>query len=270
MPAALEEGNLRREDMVRRARPTAARREGDPPSLSEFPFHEAIYAAPGRSGRHRACHSVALVAFSLTGKVPETRLFHQAREVCGTGRLRPHALPGSKALAEHIVATFAEGFHCVILENHGVVVGGSTLQDAFERFETLEFTAKTILKATMLGKVRYLSDEQLALPGNFAATPTAFPATAASSAEKELRLQLCAFLHRGYRNRLMISTEGSFSARVDAQSFLITPYQLDRHTLEVGDLVLMRSRRMRRARSPAARPDCIRRFTTSTLRSAPW
>ena len=33
--------------------------------------------------------------------------------------------------------------------------------------------------------------------------------------EKELRRQLCDFVRRGYRQRLLISTEGSFSARLD-------------------------------------------------------
>jgi L-fuculose-phosphate aldolase len=61
-----------------------------------------------------------------------------------------------------------------------------------------------------------------------------------TSHEKELRRQLCGFLRRGYRNRLIISTEGSFSARLDDRSFLITPRDLDRHSIELDDLVLIR------------------------------
>jgi L-fuculose-phosphate aldolase len=38
----------------------------------------------------------------------------------------------------------------------------------------------------------------------------------------------------------MISTEGAFSARLDAESFLITPHRKDRYDLEVDDLVLVR------------------------------
>ncbi len=52
-----------------------------------------------------------------------------------------------------------------MLENHGVVTGGSDLQNAFERFETLEFAAKTLIKASLLrGQVRYLNDEDAARP----------------------------------------------------------------------------------------------------------
>ena len=38
----------------------------------------------------------------------------------------------------------------------------------------------------------------------------------------------------------MISTQGAFSARLDAESFLITPHRVDRSTLDVPDLVLVR------------------------------
>ena len=51
-----------------------------------------------------------------------------------------------------------------MLENHGVVTAGPSLQNAFERFETLEFTAKTVIKASLLGAVRYLDDEEAVHP----------------------------------------------------------------------------------------------------------
>jgi L-fuculose-phosphate aldolase len=237
-PARVDKGTLRREDMV------CVHPDGSVSGLhrpsSEFPFHQAIYAARPDIGGIVHAHSVALVAFSITGSVPDTRLFHKAQRVCGRPGFAPYALPGSQALAERIVQAFAQGPHCVVLENHGVVVGDVGLQAAFERFETLEFTAKTIIKARMLGAVRYLDDDQLKLAETAAVPLAEFTPGRPSSAEKELRRQLCSFLHRGYRNRLMISTEGSFSARVDDTAFLITPARLDRHTVEVEDLVLVR------------------------------
>ena len=60
-----------------------------------------------------------------------------------------------------------------------------------------------------------------------------------TACERELRRELCEFLRRGCRQRLLISTEGSFSARLDADSFLITPTQKDREKLGVADLVLV-------------------------------
>ncbi len=104
------------------------------------------------------------MAFSITGQVPNTRLFHQSRHVCGEVGFAPYALPGSSKLGQNIADTFAKGYDCVVLENHGVAIGGDDLQQALQRFETLEFTAKTIIKARLIGDVRYLSDEEIELP----------------------------------------------------------------------------------------------------------
>ena len=54
------------------------------------------------------------------------------------------------------------------------------------------------------------------------------------------------------RQRLLISTEGSFSARVEKSSFLITPTQHDRERLNVNDFVLV-SGRQREAGKLASR-----------------
>jgi L-fuculose-phosphate aldolase len=248
-PARVDKGSLRREDIVC-VRPDGSVDGIHRPS-SEFPFHQAIYAArPDLRGIVHA-HSVALVAFSISGQVPNTRLLHQADQICGRVGFAPYALPGSSDLAERIVGTFAKGYHCVVLENHGVVVGDASLQGAFERFETLEFTAKTIIKAKMLEEVVFLTEEQIRLARQASDPLPEFAPPPATSPEKELRRQLCAFLHRGYRNRLMISTEGSFSTRLDAESFVITPRHLDRHTVCEEDLVLVRQGACEQGKTPS-------------------
>jgi L-fuculose-phosphate aldolase len=236
-PARVDKGGLRREDIVS-VRPDGSTEGLHPPS-SELPFHRMIYAArPDVRGVVHA-HAVALVAFSITGQAPDTRLFHQSRHVCGPVGFAPYALPGSSDLGKSIADTFEKGFDCVVLENHGVAVGGQSLQNAFQKFETLEFTAKTLVKAKLLGEVRYLNEEELELR-NQVPPLEEFEAPSPSSRERELRRQLVDFTRRGYQQRLFISTGGSFSARVDEDSFLITPSQVDRHTVGVEDLVLVR------------------------------
>ena len=239
-PARVDKGGLRREDIVR-VNPDGST-EGPHPPSSELPFHQMIYAArPDIRGVVHA-HAVALVAFSITGRAPDTRLFHQSRHVCGPVGFAPYALPGSSDLGKSIAETFRQGFDCVVLENHGVAVGGGSLQNAFQKFETLEFTAKTLVKAKLLGEVRYLSEGELELRDRVPPLEE-FEPGAASSRERELRRQLADFTRRGYDHRLFISTGGSLSARVDADSFLITPSQADRHALEAEDIVLVRGGR---------------------------
>lgn len=236
-PARVDKGNLTRHDIVCvRADGTVA---GLHPPSSEFPFHQAIYAArPDIRGIVHA-HPVALVAFSICRQTPNTRLFHQAHSVCGKLGFAPYACPGSQQLGVNIAATFAQGCDSVILENHGVVVGGESLSRAFERFEAFEFAGKTLVKARQLGCTRFLDDDQLRQAANRGVDFHSYEPPDATPGEQELRKQLCEFVRRGCRQRLLISTEGSFSARVDAGSFLITPTQKDRELLEVTDLVLV-------------------------------
>lgn len=248
-PARVDKGGLRREDIVCvRADGTM---EGIHPPSSEFPFHKAIYEArPELRGVVHA-HPVALVAFSASRRGLDTRLFHQARHVCGEVGFAPYALPGSEELGQSIADTFRAGHRCVLMDHHGVVVGGQSLQHAFQQFETLEFTARTIIRAEMLGEVRYLDDEQIELPHRYAPQLEHFEPETPRAAEKELRRQLAEFVRRGYQQRLLISTEGSFSARLGEDEFLITPYKTDRHRLDIGDLVLIRDGRAETGKRPS-------------------
>lgn len=248
-PARIDKGNLTRGDIVRVSADGTA--QGVHPPSSEFPFHHAIYQSRPDIQAIVHAHPVALVAFSICGQLPNTRLFHQARFVCGEAGFAPYALPGSEQLARKIAQAFAVGGDCVILENHGVVVGGRSLSDAYQRFETLEFAGKTIIKARWLGDVRYLTDDQLALAERRSVNFVPTEPTPPTSHEQELRRQLGEFVRRGYRQRLLISTEGSFSARVDDHSFLITPSQRDRAMLEIDDLVLVRGNNAPAGQSPS-------------------
>jgi L-fuculose-phosphate aldolase len=249
-PARVDKGALTRDDIVRaRADGTV---EGPRRPSSELPIHRQIRERRPELGGIVHAHPVALVAFSLAHEVPNTRLFHQAWRVCGTVGFAPYRLPGSVELGAAVAETFARGHDCAILENHGVVTAGVNLQEAFRRFETLEFTAKTIIKARLAGgEIRFLSDDDLAIEERRPGALEEFDAPAPSSEEKEARRRLSEFVRRAYRQRLFISTQGSYSARVDARSFAITPYRVDRGVADAGDLVLVRDGRRERGKAPS-------------------
>jgi L-fuculose-phosphate aldolase len=248
-PARVDKGGLRRDDIV------AVKPNGDilgnhKPS-SEFPFHQAIYRVRPDLNAIVHAHPVALVAFSICGYVPNTRIFHQSYFMSGNVGFAPYALPGSQQLGDNIAATFSQNCDSVVLENHGVVVGAETLDHAFQRFEAFEFTAKTILKASRSGKIRYLTDEQLNLANQRRVVSQYGTLGAATTDEKEIRTQLIQFLRRGCQQRLLISTEGSFSARLGLNDFIITPSQKDREMLQAVDLVRVRDGVHETGKSPS-------------------
>src|SRR5439155_7543229 len=105
--------------------------------------------------------------------------------------------PGSRQLGEKIAGVFADGADCAMLENHGVVVGGRDLQQAFQRFETLEFCAKTVVKASQLRPVRLLSPQQLELSTRRRRIVETFEPGPATTIEKEARQLVADFVRRG-------------------------------------------------------------------------
>jgi len=242
-PARVDKGKLSRSDMA------CVSLEGDrlsgphPPS-SECPFHLRIYRERPDIGAIIHAHPGALVSFSICGQTPDVRVFPEAWNICGEVAFAPYALPGSERLGANIAACFAgsEDTFCALLENHGVVVGGVDLEDAFKRFETLEFTANTIIQAKNLGDLKLLGREdiELARAAQRVALPEREPSQPGGR-ERERRKEVCDFIRRAYEHQLVTSTWGSLSARVDEDAFVITPTQVDRRSLDLGDLVHVRA-----------------------------
>jgi L-fuculose-phosphate aldolase len=149
-------------------------------------------------------------------------------------------MPGTKELGDTIAATFGRGHNLTLLENHGVAAGGPDLLTAFHRLETLDFCARTLLHAQRLAPISTLSDEQLQLLGSECNFLPEFTPESHGSRERELRQQVVETVRRAVDRYLMMSTEGVVSARVDDRSFLITPTGMDRGSLELEDIVLIR------------------------------
>lgn len=250
-PAGVDKGRLAAADIVCVSADGAVRGPHRP--SSELPFHRAVYAARPDLGAIVHAHPTGLVAFSISKQVPDTRVFRETHAICGEPAFARYALPGSATLGDRIAAEFAAGRQSVILENHGVVVAAETLARAFERFETLEFTAQAILRAREIGAPRPLGDAELALDARGASHDGLDP-PAPDACEARKREQVCAFAKRAYDQRLLISTIGSFSARVGDDRFVVTPSDVDRAALRPEDLVLVDGGRRARGRpvGPAA------------------
>jgi L-fuculose-phosphate aldolase len=248
-PSAVDKGNLQPRDIM--CLTAGGQVVGPHTPSSESPFHQSIYARRPDVRAIVHAHSPALVSFSIARQLPDTRIIPQAHHVCGQVGYAPYALPGSWQLGENIANTFAQGFDVVLLENHGVVTAGPDLLTAFQRLETLDFCARTQIQAARLGPVHTLSDEQIA---RFEMRPPplrTFRPTHHSSHERALRQQICRMVHRAYEQRLMTSTEGTVSARVDGEGFLITPYGIDRSHLEIEDIVLVDRGRAEEGKRPS-------------------
>ena len=235
-PSAIDKGTLRASDIV------LVRKDGTivgrhKPS-SEFPFHKAIYECRPDVKAIIHAHPPALVSFSIVRQIPNTNIIPQAKYICGDIGYAPYELPGSDELGDIIAKEFAKGFSAVIMENHGTVVGGTDLIDAYQRFETLEFCARTIIYGSTIGTPNYLKDEQIEEFEN--QIPRLLPemdSVEYPSDERAIREEIRKIVHRACAQGLMISSYGTVSVRWRGNDFLITPPKVSRWDMENEDIV---------------------------------
>lgn len=248
-PAGVDKGNLTPGDIVC-VKPDGMVEGAHAPS-SEYPFHRAIYEKRPDLRAVVHAHPPALVAYSISGEVPDTRIIPQANRICGPIRYAPYALPGSEALGKNIADTFATGVDIVMLENHGVACGGASLLEAYQRMETLDFCARTLINAHEVGTYQVLTDYQMDSFIKRQPRLPEFELGYRSTAERERRQQIVEIVHRACDRHLMISTEGVVSIRLGENSFLITPTGMDRRGLNLQDIVLIQDGKREKGKHPS-------------------
>jgi L-fuculose-phosphate aldolase len=234
-PAGVDKGALTRQDIV------CVQKDGTVVGIhrpsSEFPFHRLIYKARPDLKAVVHAHPPALVAFSIVRKTPNIQILPNDVQIFGEIGMAEYALPGSEKLGENIAEVFASGINAVMLENHGVAVGGTSLFEAFKVFETLDFCARLEIKASRIGKPVVMPPEQVNSMTHPQQPMDEFVPNGYSSKEREARREMCKLIQRAYDQRLFTSTQGTFSQRLDDGSFIITPYKKDRKYLSEADIV---------------------------------
>lgn len=235
-PAGVDKGTLTRHDIVC-VKPDGTCEGVHRPS-SEFPFHAAVYKMRPDLRAVLHAHPPALVAFSIVRQLPDLDLLPSVRKVCTSVEMATYAVPGSDKLGENIGSCFADGGDIVILENHGVCIGAPDMFTAFQRFETLEYTANLEILAKRIGNVRRLEADAFRITETTSHTKMDdFIPNSHSSEELAARRDMITFIRRSYRQGLFTATHGTYSVRLSDGSFLITPFGLDRAYLEEKDLV---------------------------------
>lgn len=245
-PAGVDKGTLTRSDMV------CVKEDGTvighhKPS-SEYPFHRLVYRSRPDLKAVVHAHPPALVSFSIVRRIPNTKLLPNEELIVGDVGMADYALPGSEELGENIAEVFKQGINCVMLENHGVVVGGENLFEAFRAFETLEYCARLEINAHRIGAPLSLSAVNRDKPQQ---DLEEFVPGGCTTEEREVRREMCVLISRAYDQRLFTSTQGTFSQRLSDGSFVITPYGSDRKYLEPRDLVRIRDGKQEAGKQPS-------------------
>ncbi|MFB6713681.1 MULTISPECIES: class II aldolase/adducin family protein [unclassified Streptomyces] len=118
---------------------------GELAPTSELPLHLAVYR---NSGAAAVVHTHAVHATAVSTLVPEVPPVHYAAAMLGgTVRVAAYARYGTEELAENMLAALRDRTGC-LLQNHGTVTHGATLEEAYDRTAQLEWLCRLWLAAS--------------------------------------------------------------------------------------------------------------------------
>lgn len=249
-PAGVDKGTLNRNDIVC-VKPDGTVTGMHRPS-SELPFHAAVYKMRPDLKAVLHAHPPALVSFSIVRKCPNLNLLTSVQKMCPEVKIATYAVPGSEKLGENIGKCFAENCDIVLLENHGVCIGAPDMFTAFQRFETLEYTANLEILANRLGSIHSLDEHAYKLSQTTGhAKMDDFIPGSHSVEELAARRDMITLIRRSYRQGLFTATHGTYSVRLSDGSFIITPFGQDRAYLEEDDLVRVKAGMKEMGKTPS-------------------
>ncbi|MFD7461445.1 MULTISPECIES: class II aldolase/adducin family protein [unclassified Streptomyces] len=112
---------------------------------SELPMHLAVYRS---TGARAVVHTHAVHATAVSTLVPELPVIHyMTAALGGPVRVAPYATYGTDELAENMLHALADRSGC-LLQNHGTITYGATLDQAYDRTAQLEWMCRLWLTAS--------------------------------------------------------------------------------------------------------------------------
>ena len=136
--------------------------EGQGKPSSEILFHILIYKKRGDVNAIIHAHPAFATGFSIAQTPIEDGIHEESCIVLGKVPVIPYEVTSSKELAEK-VGDVITNHDAALLANHGAIAVGEDLERAFRKIEELELLCKMITVATIMGGVKKISEEKLAL-----------------------------------------------------------------------------------------------------------
>ncbi|MSQ40254.1 MAG: class II aldolase/adducin family protein [Dehalococcoidia bacterium] len=132
--------------------------QGELPPSTELPTHVAIYRA--RPDVRAVVHTHSLYATVAALAAPEIPpiVDEMVVAVGGAVKVADYGFPGTEELGAKVVAALGQR-SAVLLQNHGLVAVGISLQDALAVAELVERMAHIFIIARLLGPVHPLAAE---------------------------------------------------------------------------------------------------------------
>lgn len=137
-PSGRNKGLLKPEDMVRMSIDGEILSEGKP--SIEHRFHLALYRMNPETMAVVHCHPLNCVALAVRNEPIRCNLTPEGAMLLGHVPMISYYTPGSQEL---VAAVAAEGrSKAILMERHGAITQGRSLEEAYNRMEELEFQAQ--------------------------------------------------------------------------------------------------------------------------------
>jgi L-fuculose-phosphate aldolase len=137
-PSGRNKGMLEPEDMVLIDSKGKVLSSGKP--SIEHKFHLALYNMNYDTNAVIHCHPLHCVTLAVKGERIKSNITPEGVMLLGDVPMIGYYTPGSKKLVDAV----AEQGHCraMLMERHGAITQGRTLEEAYNRMEELEFQAR--------------------------------------------------------------------------------------------------------------------------------
>lgn len=248
-PGNIDKGTLTAEDMVC-IHPDGTM-DGKYKPSREYPFHIRIYEIRPDVNAIVHAHPADLVAFSIADTVPDIMLYPESYEVCGSLGRVIYANPGTDELRDYVEDAFSKGCNAAVMMNHGEITSGTTMEEAYRRFESLAYLAKVQIAAARIGNVQPLTKEALCIfqqtygrteeQSEIARIDRVLENTkqnvGISTEENRISVDICKWTMRAYQHGLVNALSGMFAERVDATHYCMTPLYKDNDKITEKEIV---------------------------------
>ncbi len=131
---------------------------GKTPSRSAL-LHQQIYETHPEIGSVIIAHPPAIMAFACTDAEFDSRLIPESYILLRDVKRVPYASATLDPIGT--AAAFSSKTPVLIVENQCVIVSGSSLLNAFDRLEVLDYSAKAIIAAKDIGPIVTISDKEV-------------------------------------------------------------------------------------------------------------
>lgn len=155
-PTGVSKGSMT-EDMLVKLDLDGNLLEGTHKASSETKMHLRIYKENPEVRAVVHAHPPVATAFAAAGIPLDRPVLQEAVVQLGTVPVAPFALPGSQAVADS-VAPYCRDYRALLLEYHGAVTWGETMERAYFRLECLEQMATVTLHLRTLGCDRVMPE----------------------------------------------------------------------------------------------------------------